>query len=384
MKITLNHEKLSKLLNYASRAVSSKPNIPILSNVKLDVTKNDLKLSATNLDMGINVWIPGVVETEGSITVSAKFLADFVSASTSDNVELELKDTVLNVKTSKSKANFNTIPAAEYPVLPKVTETKFFSIDSEELLKSLDKVIFSCSTDMSPGKIQQTGVLFEVSADEDSKSINLIGLDGFRLSKREIKVKELNKELTTQQIIVPAKYLQEMMKIVSDMSEVEAVDVYLSENKSQIIFKIEEIEFSVRLLEGPYPDYKRILPDSSSYTFDVEKKEFESAIKVISTFARSNLAYKTLFDLDLENKQVKLKSSVADVGENETIIQVENIEGESDLNAAYNLRYLQDIVAHISGDKLKFETKGALSASVFRDLGDEKFMHLLMPLRREV
>ena len=200
MKITLNHEKLSKLLNYASKAVSSKPNIPILSNVKLDVTKNDLKLSATNLDMGINVWIPGVVETEGSITVSAKFLADFVSASTSDNVELELKDTVLQVKTSKSKANFNTIPATEFPVLPKVTETKFFSIESKELLKSLDKVIFSCSTDMSPGKIQQTGVLFEVVSENDKDSLYMVGLDGFRLSKRKIKVKELNKELTEKEL----------------------------------------------------------------------------------------------------------------------------------------------------------------------------------------
>ncbi|MEO6728311.1 MAG: DNA polymerase III subunit beta [Candidatus Dojkabacteria bacterium] len=384
MKITLNHEKLSKLLNYASKAVSSKPNIPILSNVKLDVTKNDLKLSATNLDMGINVWIPGVVETEGSITVSAKFLADFVSASTSDNVELELKETVLQVKTSKSKANFNTIPATEFPVLPQLTETKFFSIESKELLKSLDKVIFSCSTDMSPGKIQQTGVLFEVVSEDGKDELYLIGLDGFRLSKRNVKVKDLNKELTSNQVIVPARYLQEMMKIVSDMTDVDVVDIFLSENKSQIIFKIDEIEFSVRLLEGPYPDYKRILPDGSAFSFEVEKKEFESAIKVISTFARSNLAYKTLFDLDIENKQVKLKSSVADVGENETAIGVENVEGESDLNAAYNLRYLQDIVAHISGEKLKFETKGPLAASVFRDLGDEKFMHILMPLRREV
>lgn len=380
MKITLNHEKLSKLLQYTSRAVSAKPNIPILSNVKLDVAKNDLKLSATNLDMGINVWIPGVVETEGSVTVSAKFLADFVSASSSDNVEIELKETMLSVKMEKSKAQFNTIPSNEFPVLPKLPEKKFFSMESEELMKSMEKVLFSCSTDTSPGKIQQTGVLFEIDSENE---ISFIGLDGFRLSKRTSAATEVDTGATSNQVIVPSKYLAEMVKILNDM-DVKTIDVYLSENKSQIIFKIEEIEFSVRLLEGPYPDYKKIMPDGASFTLEVQKSELESAIKVISTFARSNLAYKTLFDLDVENKTVSLKSSVAEIGENETSFPVESIEAESDLNGAYNLRYLQDVVTHVDGDVLKFETKGPLAASVFRDLSDEKFVHLLMPLRREV
>lgn len=382
MKVKLNHEKLSKSLQYTSRAVNQKPNIPVLSNVLLDVNKNGLKLSATNLDMGINVWIPGVVEQEGTITVSAKFIADFVAASFGDNVEVSLDGTVVNVKTDRAKANFNTIPASEFPVLPKTGEDPLFTISAADFMAAMDKVIFACSTDLSAGKIQQSGILFEF--DVENGELIFVGLDGFRLSKRTAKVEKLTQSIPTEQVIVPARYLSELVKILSDYTELEDLEVYLSESKSQIVFKFEEIEFSIRLLEGPYPDYKRILPDSDSYSFEVKKADLEAAIRVVNTFARSNLGYKTLFDLDLENSVVKLKSVVADVGDNETVLSVESVQGESDLNTSYNLKYIQDVVSHIKGDTLIFETKGPLAASVFKDKADARFLHLLMPLRRDV
>lgn len=381
MEIKLNHTNLAKSLQYTSRAVSAKPNIPVLSNVLLDVTKNGLKLSATNLDMGINVWIPGLVDHEGKITVSAKFISDFVSASSGDNVELKLDGSVVTVKTDKSKANFNTILANEFPVLPEISETPLFKISAKEFMTSMDKVIFSCSTDMSIGKIQQSGVLFELNK-EDSEVI-FVGLDGFRLSKRNAKVKDLAETLPTEQIIVPAKYLAEVQKIASDYVDLDEIEVYLSKNNSQIIFKFEEIEFSIRLIEGPYPEYKRILPDSASFTFEVKRGDLENAIKVVNTFARSNLGYKTLFDLDLENSAIKLKSIVAEVGENESIVNVTEVQADTDLNTSYNLKFIQDVVSHIKGDTIIFETKGPLAASVFKDKADARFIHLLMPLRRE-
>ncbi len=380
MKIKLNRDNLSKSLQYTSRAVSLKPNIPVLSNVLLDVNKNGLKLSATNLDMGINVWIPGVVEQEGSVTVSAKYIADFVAAAVGDNVELSLNDNVVDVVTENSKANFTTIPATEFPVLPEVSETPLFVISAKEFLASMDKVIFASSTDLSAGKIQQSGILFEY--DKEKSEINFIGLDGFRLSKRSAKVKDVN-EYPTEQVIVPARYLSELVKIIQDYVDVDSIEVYLGQSKSQVIFKFEEIEFSIRLLEGPYPDYKRIMPDSFSYSFEVKKSDLESAIRIINTFARSNLGYKTLFDLNLENATVMLQSVVAEVGENQTLIPVTSVNGESDLNASYNLRYISDVVSHIKGDTIIFETKGPLAASVFKDKDDSKFVHLLMPLRRD-
>lgn len=383
MKIVINQAKLSKYLSYTSRAVSQKPNIPILSNVLLKVDKNHLNLSATNLEMGINMWIPGQVETEGSTTVSAKYLADFVTASNSDKVVIEQKENVINVKTEKAKANFNTIPSSEFPVLPKSQEKSLFVISSKELSSALEKVLFSCSLDLSAGKIQQSGVLFEFDS-EDSEKINFIGLDGFRLSKKTSKISERALNVPTDQLIVPAKYLQEIIKIIADLEESEDIEVFLSENQSQIIFKFEEVEFSIRLIEGPYPDYKRIIPDSASFVFEVKKSDLEEAIKVANTFARSNLGNKTLFDLDVENAVVKLRSNVSEVGENEAAFTVSSLNAESDLNTAYNLKFISDVVAHIKSDTVRFETKGALAASVFKDKNDSGYLHLLMPLRREV
>lgn len=385
MRITLNHQKLAKSLQYTSRAVSVKPNIPVLSNVLMEVTKTDLKLSATNLDMGINVWIPGKVDVEGKVTVSAKYIADFVSASSSDKVDIELKENVLNVKTSHSKANFATIPFSEFPVLPNITNEPLFNVSASEFITSMDKVIFSCSTDMSAGKIQQSGVLFEFEEgnDADSSEVAFVGLDGFRLSKRTARIKNFNKSLIEGEIIVPARYLGEVSKIVQDYPELEELQVFLSENKSQIIFKFDEIEISIRLIEGPYPDYKRIMPDSPAFSFEVKRSDLEEAIKVINTFARSNLSNKTLLDFDIENSAIRLRSSVAEVGENETEVQVASPDGSGDMNAAYNLRFIQDVVSHIKGENIKFETKGPLSPSVFKDKSDVRFIHLLMPLRRE-
>lgn len=382
MKITINYDKLAKALLYTSRSVSVKPNIPVLSNVLLDVTKNGMKLSATNLDMAINMWIPGVVEEEGSTTVSAKYIADFVSASKSENVLIIQKDNVLEVKTNKSKANFNTINANEFPTLPKSHEKILFSINVEEFLSSIEKVVFACSTDLSVGKIQQSGVYLECPTGNENK-ISFVGLDGFRLSSRITNVNKLERENFTEPLIIPSKYLTEVAKIVEDSTDADEIEVYLSENKSQILFKFEDVEFSIRLLEGPYPDYKKILPDSFSYAFEVKKTDLEEALRIANTFARGNLSNKTLFDLDVENNQVKLKSVVAEVGDNEAVFEVNSLDADSDLNAAYNLKFIQDAVAHIKSDVVRIETKGPLAASVFKDSKDEGFLHLLMPLRRE-
>jgi DNA polymerase-3 subunit beta len=381
MKATINYKKLARALNYAARSVSLKPNIPILSNVLLEAKNSGVYISATNLDMGISMWIPCEVKEEGSTTVSARFIADFVSASNGEYVQLELKNNLLEVKTSVSKAEFVTIESNEYPILPKVTGKPMFSIDKHDFLVSMNKVLFACSSDLSAGKIQLTGCLFNI--EEASEEIEFVGLDSFRLSLRKSKIENLSMIDEKQEIIVPSRFLQELTKILLDFDDIEKIDVYLSENKSQIIFVFDDISFSVRLLEGPYPDYKRILPEDFTFTFEVEKQEFERAIKIVNTFAKSNLGNKTLMDVNIETSELSFIANVAEVGNNITTIAINKTDGPSDLNTAYNLKYLQDLVNHITGKFITFESKGPQAASVFKDNADKNFLHLVMPLRRE-
>lgn len=378
MKIKVQRTKLAQALNYVSKAASTKPNIPVLANVLLEVKGDQLKLSATNLDMGINMWIPGVGKQDGSITASAKFLTDFVNATSEDNVNLKLEQDVLKVDTPKSKAEFQTIPATEFPVLPKVKDKPYLTLSSGEFINSMHKVMFACASDTNATNIQFSGVLFEIT--EGAKHIDFIGLNGFRLSRKRMK---LEVELTeTAQLIVPAKSLQEFVRILTSEEE-ENIDIYIPESKSQLIFSVGEIEFSVRLLEGPYPDYKGVIPSQGEFGFEVQKDDFERSLRIINTFARSIAGNKVNWDLDTDSSNLHLHAEVVDLGRNETDLGIKEVSGSGSLKAAYSLQFLMDFVSHTQGDTIQFKTNGPLAAAVFTDKADSDFLHLIMPVQRQ-
>lgn len=380
MEIKIPQSKLATALNYTSKAVSNKPNIPVLSNVLLEVNKTQLHLAATNLDMGINMWIAGQVTAEGSLTVSGKFLTDFISATGDGNIVLKLEQDTLQVLTERAKADFQTIPSQEFPILPQVKGTPLFTVNSEELCKSLSKVVFACASDLVTSRVQYTGVLFELKKDEPN-TVTLIGLDGYRLSRKLIQVQGLTLEADLQ-LIIPAKSLQEVVKILQTEAQPN-VEVYLSENKSQVIFKIEEIEISIRLLEGPYVDYHKVIPAENAFTFNVNKTDLEKAMKVVHTFARSTQGYRVDWDLDLESTTLIMKTTVSELGSNQFELKVEDVVGSNDFKAAYSLQFLLEMSGHMSGDTISFATNGPLSAAVFSDSQDKDFLHIIMPLQRD-
>jgi DNA polymerase-3 subunit beta len=149
-----------------------------------------------------------------------------------------------------------------------------------------------------------------------------------------------------------------------------------------MIFKFADIEFSVRLLEGSYPDYKRVMPKEHTFEFEVAKSELEKAVRVVNTFARSVQGRKVDFDLDVETGTLFLRSRVVDLGSNETKVMVQNVSGATDFKGAYNLQYLMDMLNHISGDTVRFETNGPLAPAVFTDEKDKDYVHLIMAMQR--
>ncbi|MCA9379372.1 DNA polymerase III subunit beta [Candidatus Dojkabacteria bacterium] len=378
MKITLPQSALAKALNYTSRAVSSKPNIPVLANILLEVSKDSLHLGATNLDMGINMWIPGQVDAEGKVTASGKLLADFINAASAASVDISLEGDNLQVVTDNSRADFQTIPATEFPVLPKVKGEPAFALPAKEFAEAMDMVAFASSTDFITSRIQYSGVLFESSAESPDKLI-LVGLDGYRLSRKELSVKRGSGDELS--LIVPARSLQELSRIVQTEA-VETVEVYVNDNKSQVIFKLADIEVSVRLLEGPFVEYKRAIPSESAFEFAVARSELESAMKVVNTLARTVQGHRVDWDLDLETAVLTMRSN-AELGKNQTKLKVDGLIGSSDFKAAYSLQFLLDMVAHMPGEVIHFAANGPLSAAVFTSDDDAGYLHLVMPLQRE-
>lgn len=379
MKLKIRQEQLQKALNYVSKAASQKPNIPVLSNILLTVGRDELTLSATNLDMGINMWIPAVVEEDGKLTASAKFLSDFVTAAGGERVDIHAKGETLVASSENATAEFQTIPAGEFPILPKAEGQPFMSMKAAEFVESLQKVIFACATDVTTSKIQFTGVLFELEESNPGK-ITFAALNGFRLAKKTANVERESSE--SMQLIVPAKSLQEFVKI-ADAEDSERVNMYLSANKSQIIFQLENLELSIRLLEGPYPDYKSVIPKEQNYSFDISRTEFERALRVVNTFARSSFGSRIYWDLDLETSTLLMHTTVTDLGKNEVRVEVQNASGVNDLKDAYGLQFLMDLAAHVPAETIHFETKEPLLPAVFTTADDDSFLYLIMPMTRE-
>lgn len=376
MKVSLIQENLAKALLYINKAVSSRPNIPILANVLLETEKGKLKLSATNLDIGISTWIGATVEEEGKVTVSARMLSDFVNSLKKGKIELLQQGQTLVVKSVDNFAEFYIIPAEDFPRVPQLEGDALLEINAPLLAETFTKTAFAASTDESRPVL--TGLLFKGF----KKKLTIVGVDGFRLSKKEIALEE---DLGSKDFeeIVPARAVSEVENLVKDISgKDDKVKIYLLGNKNQMLFKVGDVELSTRLIEGKFPEYENILPKDHKIEFKAEKTDFADMLKVVSIFARNVVGNKTKFSVEGSESKLKLATSVIDIGNNESEIKIKELEGD-DFETAFNVKFLQDMVNTISGEILIFRTNGPTAPGVFIDPKDKDFVHVVMPMRVE-
>jgi len=376
MKVSLIQENLAKALLYINKAVSSRPNIPILANVLLETEKGKLKLSATNLDIGISTWIGATVAEEGKVTVSARMLSDFVNSLKKGKIELLQQNQTLVVKSVDNIAEFYIIPAEDFPRVPQVEGDALLEINAPLLADTFTKTAFAASTDESRPVL--TGLLFKGF----KKKLTIVGVDGFRLSKKEI---SLETDLGSKDFeeIVPARAVSEVENLVKDISgKDDTVKIYLLGNKNQMLFKVGDVELSTRLIEGKFPEYENILPKDHKIEFKAEKADFGDMLKVVSIFARNVVGNKTKFSVVGADSKLQLSTSVIDIGNNESEIKIKELEGD-DFETAFNVKFLQDMVNTISGEILIFRTNGPTAPGVFIDPKDKDFVHVVMPMRVE-
>ena len=173
----------------------------------------------------------------------------------------------------------------------------------------------------------------------------------------------------------------EVAKLVRDnVADKDAVKVYYLGNKNQMLFKIGDVDLSTRLIEGDFPDYEKIMPKEKSLRFRAKKVEFADALKVVTIFARNVVGNKARVKVDTETEKLSLSASVVDVGKNESMVNLEDVEGEN-FETGYNVRFLTDMVNTLSGSDFVFETNGPTAPGVFLDPKDSEFIHIIMPMR---
>lgn len=360
-------ENLYDGLSSVSRALSAKGSLPVLSYILLTGEGGTLSLSATNLELSITTGLPADIAGEGSVCAPGRLFTDLISSIGVGQVGISVRENILEVESPNVKARLNGIASGEFPKVGRLEGEGSFSLVPAELSKAIASVVFSAAADESRPVL--TGILFEVSEGD----LVLVGVDGFRLSEKRLKVSLQN--IQPFKVIIPAKSLGEIARLISAE---DSLLVYPNLAENQISFKTPRYEISSRLIEGAFPDYKKIIPGSFITKTVVSTEEFRKGVKLASLFARdaSNIIKMTL---DPGKDWLLLSANTPEVGENETKLPAKT-EGET-LTIAFNNRYLSDILGAVASEEIAFQASGQLSPGLFTSAADEGYIHIIMPVR---
>ena len=369
MKLSLMQENLARGLQVVSRAVSTRNPLPVLSNVLLRTEDAGLKLTATNLEIGITAWVPGRIDSEGSLTVPARLFTDVVSGlPAGERVDLEQDGAnTLRVRSGRYQTHLRGIDADEFPVIPSPGERPTTRIKQRLLRKALAEVVFAAATDEARPIL--TGVLTKFSGDK----LTLAAADNYRIAVHTLSIEDPVEESS---LVVPAKSYAELMRVLSDTDDF--VEVMLASAKSQVLFHLEGVDLVSRLIDGQFPNYQQVLPTGHGTRAVVERDELLKAVRLSALIASSaaNVIKLRLGDEGADGVSI---AAAADVGDAQTEVEAA-VEGDP-VQIAFNARYLQDALQNVDAEQLAMEFSGPLSPGVLRRVGDDDYVHVIMPVR---
>lgn len=366
MKVTLTQENLAKALTLVGRTVATRATLPVLSNVLLVAADGRLKLSATDLEIGVSTLVGGQVETEGSITVPARLLSDFVSNNRDPKIELSAKETTLHLKSEHFEANINGIEASEFPSIPQIKDQPTISIENKIFTEAIKQVIIAPATDDTRPIL--AGVLFSFKGDE----LKLVATDSYRLAEKKITLK---KKAEPAEVIVPSRSLNELLRILTS-DNAEEVAVSISEN--QILFMVGETQIVSRIIEGSFPAYEQIIPKNQPTEAVVDVEEMVGIVKMAALFARESA---NNIKLTFSKNQLLAKSMSAQVGENTSTMSAEVTGAEIEI--AFNAKYLLDFLGVVGEKNVRISVGDRLSPGMIHPAKATDYLYVIMPLRVE-
>ena len=373
MKVTVLQETLAHGLSIVSRAVSPRSTLPVLSNILIATDEGRLRLSATNLELGITCWIGAKIEEEGSTTVPARTFADLVGTLPAEQVglSLELSTQNLNVKAGSSNTDIKCIDSQEFPPMPVPEMDAALQINVVDFKEIIQQVALAASTDEARPVLM--GVLMKVEGDQ----LTMAAADGFRLSVRNATLSSPAPQSLTA--IIPARALTELSRIAADGGE--KISMVLPKGRGQVVFRIKDTELAAQLIDGTFPDYQQIIPRSYKSRTILSTQSLLKACKQAEIFARegSNVAkFNIKTSGDLEPGSVEISAQSEETGSNETVISA-TIDGDG-LLIAFNVRFLREVLEVIKTPNVALETSAANNPGVVRPVGTDDFLHVIMPM----
>jgi DNA polymerase-3 subunit beta len=373
MKVSCLQENLAKGLGIVSRAVSTRSTLPVLANVLIATDGGRLKLSATNLEIVITCWIGAKVAEEGSITVPARTLSDLVNTLPPDQVEMQLdeKTQTLHLACARTEANIKGIDATEFPLVPEPSDNAQHRIEASVLKTMINQVAFAAATDDARPTL--TGVLTKIS----NNVISMAATDGFRLSVRSAEFSGTADE--TMEVIIPARALSEVARIADD--ETETVSISMPEGRNQVIFDMDNVVLVTQLIDGNFPDYEPVIPKRFATRTVLNAGEFAKACKMAEIFARE-ASHTARVRVDPGNELMPgyatISAASSETGDN--VAQIDAAVDGDEIEIAFNVRYMSQVLSVIDSAQVALETTKSTDPGVIKPVGDDDYLHIIMPM----
>jgi len=370
MKITCLQENLKKALNIVERIIGRNLTLPILNNLLLSAEDGKkIKVSSTNLEIGIICWLNGKIEEKGSITVPARLISSFVNNLPNKKIEIKSRDKQLELRCEKYKGVLKGMSAEEFPIIPKISGEPILKIKGNILKDAFSQVVEMAAVSESRPEISGICLNFE------NNLLKLAATDSFRLAEKKIEVSlDLkNNQIKNNYIIIPQRTVGEIIRILGE----DDVEVKLVISNNQVLFDLDNSQVISRIIEGQYPNYQQIIPKSFQTQAVVDRKELINNIRIASLFSSKI----NDIEVSVEPKKsiIEVSANNADVGENKSKIDAK-IEGKS-VKIVFNHRYLMDGLNNILSDKVVIGFNSGSNPAVVRPVGDNSYTYVVMPIK---
>jgi DNA polymerase-3 subunit beta len=370
MKLICLQENFKKGLINVSNITGKNLTLPILNNILLNADKKQLKLSTTDLEMAITSQIQCKIEKEGSITVPAKLLVNFINNLPNNKIDINIKNNTISLKCENYNSSIKGLDAKDFPIIPKIKNEPIIEISSFEFKNALEQVInFVSISDIRP---EISGVLFDFNNEKKAK---FVATDSFRLGEKTINIKnnKIKKE-DIKSIIIPYKTVQELIRIISNTED---SILKISIENNQILFDINETQIISRLIEGNYPNYQQLIAKQFDTTAIIKRDELIKAVKIGSFF--SSKINDVRLKVNSKKSQIEVFSQDIELGENSSEIKTE-IKGK-DVEIIFNHKYLLDGLNNISTEKIVIGFNGETSPGIIKPESKDDFTYILMPIK---
>jgi DNA polymerase-3 subunit beta len=372
MKIISLQKNLKSSVYAVSHIAQKNTNLPILNNILISAKDGVISLITTNLEIGITSVLRGKVEKEGSFTVDARILSDYVNLLHNEKITIELKEKELEIECGETKTKIKGQSSEEFPFIPVIERINPYILSIQDFKKAVSQVLFSAALDETRAEL--SGVLLIL----ENKKITFVATDSYRLAEKSIQIK--SDVIDERRCIIPARTLQELLRVVGsesgDDDTPSEITLYVSEN--QCLFTIGNTEIVSRLIDGRYPDYQQIIPQKHSTRILVDKQELSRAVKAAALFSKTGVNDINL-EVEVEKKNIIISAASGQTGEH--VSKIPAIINGVDVSIILNSRYLLDVLSVLQDETATIELMDANTPCIIKDGQIKDYLYIIMPIR---